>query len=104
MKFRRDKTSKPIPVLLDQALLERITAMSERIGEAKSTVMRIAMRMGLEGLEKSFEIAAAQKPGTPPRKTAAASSLKEDTERKLLEALDKGMARSAAAARSKAKQ
>jgi hypothetical protein len=54
VKYRRRKDSKPIPVLLDQALLERITKVSERLGEAKSTVMRIAMRLGLEGLEQAL--------------------------------------------------
>lgn len=45
--------SKPIPVQLDEPLRERIAAASERMGEPKSTVMRIAMRIGLEALEKA---------------------------------------------------
>jgi metal-responsive CopG/Arc/MetJ family transcriptional regulator len=48
-------TAKPIPVKLDKNLLQRIDEMAIRMGEARSTVMRIAMRMGLEGLEKAFE-------------------------------------------------
>lgn len=48
-------TSKPIPVKLDEELLKRIEQMAERMGEAKSTVMRIAMRVGLENLEAAFQ-------------------------------------------------
>lgn len=55
MKYRRDSGSKPIPVLLDAALRARIAAASEQMGEPKSTVMRIAMRVGLNSLEKAFE-------------------------------------------------
>jgi hypothetical protein len=55
VKYRKDEGSKPIPVLVDQALRDRIAAMSERMGEPKSTVMRIAMRIGLEQLEKTFD-------------------------------------------------
>ncbi|MDD5350913.1 MAG: hypothetical protein PHQ12_11945 [Chthoniobacteraceae bacterium] len=51
MKYK----SKPIPVKLDEPLLERIAAMSERMGEAQSTVMRIAMRIGLEHLEEAVK-------------------------------------------------
>lgn len=47
---------KPIPVKLDAALLKRIEEVALRMGEAKSTVMRIAMRIGLEGLDKAFDI------------------------------------------------
>jgi DNA-binding MurR/RpiR family transcriptional regulator len=54
MKYKRLKMSKPIPVMLDQPLLERIDNLSEKMGEAKSTVMRIAMRLGLAGLEKTL--------------------------------------------------
>lgn len=57
MKFRRSKNSKPIPVLLDEALRQRIEAISEKMGEPRSTVMRIAMRIGLDGLVKAFEAA-----------------------------------------------
>jgi len=55
MKYREDDKSKPIPVLLDKELRFRIEQMAERMGEPKSTVMRIAMRIGLENLEKAFE-------------------------------------------------
>ncbi|MDE2101278.1 MAG: hypothetical protein KGL39_28790 [Patescibacteria group bacterium] len=55
MKYKRLQMSKPIAVKLDQPLLDRIKALSERIGEAQSTVMRMAMRIGLDGLEKAFE-------------------------------------------------
>lgn len=55
VKYRKDKQSKPIPVLLDRKLRERIEAVSEKMGEPKSTVMRIAMRIGLEGLDKAFQ-------------------------------------------------
>lgn len=46
--------SKPIPVMLDRPLLERIDKLSEKMGEARSTVMRIAMRLGLTGLERTL--------------------------------------------------
>lgn len=55
MKYRRSKNSKPIPILLDEALRDRIEALSEKMGEPKSTIMRFAMRIGLEGLEKTLE-------------------------------------------------
>lgn len=45
--------SKPIPVQLDEPLRDRIAAASERLGEPKSTVMRMAMRIGLQALEKA---------------------------------------------------
>lgn len=64
MKYRRDGKSKPIPVLLDQVLRDRIDDISERMGEPKSTVMRIAMRIGLDNLEKAFENKPA-KPASP---------------------------------------
>ena len=60
MKYRQAKESKPIPVLLDKALRDRIEAVSQKMGEPKSTVMRIAMRIGLEGLDKAFKLAAAK--------------------------------------------
>ena len=54
MKPKRLEMSKPIPVQLDKALRDRIERLSERLGEAKSTVMRIAMRVGLDQLEKAL--------------------------------------------------
>lgn len=45
---------KPIPLRLDQALVERIEALAEKIGEPKSTVMRMCMRIGLDQLEKVY--------------------------------------------------
>jgi hypothetical protein len=54
VKFRTPKNSKPIPVLLDEALRFRIAAASEKMGEPQSTVMRISMRIGLEQLEDLF--------------------------------------------------
>lgn len=41
--------------MLDKPLLDRIEQLSNRLGEAKSTVMRMAMRVGLDALEKAFE-------------------------------------------------
>jgi hypothetical protein len=55
MKYRRLEMSKPIPVMLDKSLLARIETMSEKVGEAKSTIMRMSMRIGLDALEKAFE-------------------------------------------------
>lgn len=63
MKYDRVEMSKAIPVRLDKALVDRIKALSERIGEAQSTVMRIAMRLGLESLEKGMETKAVRYPG-----------------------------------------
>jgi hypothetical protein len=54
MTRHRVITSKPIPVKLDDELLKRVERMSQQMGEAKSTVMRIAMRLGMDGLEKTF--------------------------------------------------
>lgn len=47
--------SKPIPIKLDPALAERIEKIAEKIGEPKSTVMRMCMRIGLDQLEKVYE-------------------------------------------------
>ena len=55
MKRKTLAMSKPIPVKLDLPLLQRIEALSERLGEAKSTIMRMAMRVGLDALEKAFQ-------------------------------------------------
>jgi hypothetical protein len=55
MRPKHLERAKPIPVKLDGPLLERIDAMASKIGEAKSTVMRMAMRIGLDGLEKAFD-------------------------------------------------
>ena len=44
--------SKPIPVKLPPDILDRIDRLAKRIGEARSTIMRIAMGIGLESLEK----------------------------------------------------
>src|SRR5687767_15109607 len=52
VKFRTPKNSKPIPVLLDEALRDRIAAVSKKMGEPQSTVMRISMRIGLDQLEE----------------------------------------------------
>jgi hypothetical protein len=46
---------KPIPVKLDEALLARIDALSEKVGEPRSTVMRMCMRIGLDQLEKVYD-------------------------------------------------
>jgi predicted DNA-binding protein len=97
VKNNRVSMSKPIPVKLDPALLARIKEVSERMGEAQSTVMRIAMRVGLEGLEKLFREVSLTDKGKK------ASSLSADTVRTLLEAFDADTARGRAA-RSKAKQ
>lgn len=55
MKRKSLKMSKPIPVQLDLPLRQRIEALSEKMGEAKSTIMRLSMRIGLTALEKTFE-------------------------------------------------
>lgn len=47
--------SKPIPVKLPPEILKRVDTLAKRIGEPRSTIMRIAMRVGLDSLEKVFE-------------------------------------------------
>ena len=83
MKYRQDDKSKPIPVLLDKSLRFRIEQMAERMGEPKSTVMRIAMRIGLENLEKALE---AKPPNssssTYPQHFPQGSGLNEEGEKK----------------------
>src|ERR1041385_8602449 len=44
--------SKAIPVKVDTDLLKRIDAVAKRIQEPRSTVMRLAMRLGIEALEQ----------------------------------------------------
>lgn len=57
MKYDRvQMVGKPIPVKLDQALLDRIIKVSNRMGEARSTVMRMAMRLGLDTIEAALKI------------------------------------------------
>jgi metal-responsive CopG/Arc/MetJ family transcriptional regulator len=51
VKQNRVRYSAPIPVKLDKELLTRLDEISKRIGEPRSTVMRMAMRLGLEALE-----------------------------------------------------
>lgn len=41
--------------MLDQALRDRIDALSAKIGEPRSTVMRMCMRIGLDQLEKVYD-------------------------------------------------
>lgn len=68
VKTKRLDDPKSIPVKLDKPLLDRIEALAARMGEAKSTVMRIAMRVGLDQLEKIFTAA----PGPMPPEAVAA--------------------------------
>lgn len=46
---------KPIPIRLPPEVLSRVEALAKRIGEPRSTIMRIALRVGVEGLERAFE-------------------------------------------------
>ncbi len=48
---------KPIPVKLDEPLLARIDSLSaaDKIGEPRSTVMRMSMRIGVEQLESVYK-------------------------------------------------
>ena len=55
VKTKRLKMPKIIPIALDKPLLDRIEAMSIKLGEAKSVIMRMAMRIGLDRLEKAVE-------------------------------------------------
>ncbi len=55
MRPKRLESPKPVPIKIDQPLLDRIERMAGKIGEGKAVVMRMAMRIGLEGLEKAFE-------------------------------------------------
>lgn len=52
MKNQRKAAAKNIPIRIDAALLERIKALSEKMGEPQSTVMRICMRIGLNAVEQ----------------------------------------------------
>lgn len=70
VKYKRLKMSRPIPVMLDADLLAKVEAMSAKIGEAKSTVMRIAMRFGLEDMEKMYQA----RPDRQPEKTGHRTS------------------------------
>jgi len=54
---------KPTAIKLDAALLARVDEMAARLGEHRSTVMRIAMRVGLENLEHAFEAGSAAPAG-----------------------------------------
>ena len=47
--------ARPIPVKLSDDLLLRIDQMAARLGEGRSTIMRIAMKIGLENLEKALD-------------------------------------------------
>jgi len=49
--------TKPIPVKLPLDILKRLDDISKKMGEPRSTVMRMAMRVGLDALEKAFEAA-----------------------------------------------
>jgi len=53
------RRTKPIPVALGGELIERIDQIAAKIGENRSVVMRISMRIGLDKLEASLE------PGEP---------------------------------------
>lgn len=55
MKYDRVPLSKPIPVKLSPDVLARIDALSKRVGEPRSTVMRMAMRIGLDSLERAVQ-------------------------------------------------
>jgi predicted transcriptional regulator len=57
-KKQRHFRPKPIPVKLDEALLARIDALAEKLHEPRSTVMRFAMRIGIENLLKAIEAGA----------------------------------------------
>ena len=54
MRPKGKKLSKPIPVKMDPALLARIEALANRINEPKSMIMRLAMKIGLDALEKAM--------------------------------------------------
>lgn len=101
MKQDRIEYSKPVPVRIPPDLLARVDALAKKIGEPRSTVMRFAIKLGLGGLEKAFDLDP-QKLITliyPP--VVGASELNEgqtssssaDTEHKLIEKLKKERAR-----------
>ena len=56
VKRKRDTIplSKPIPVKLSPDILARVDLLAKRVGEARSTIMRLAMGIGLDALEKLF--------------------------------------------------
>lgn len=53
--------SKPIPVRLPPELLGRVESLANRLGEPRSTVMRMAMRIGIESLEKAVLVEPSKK-------------------------------------------
>jgi predicted transcriptional regulator len=54
-KNNREGISKAIPVKLNPELLKKIQSLAKTMGEPQSTVMRMAMRVGLPILEKTFQ-------------------------------------------------
>jgi hypothetical protein len=59
MPARRSSKIQPpkhiVPVKLDPELAARVAALAQEIGEAQSTVMRFAMRIGLRYLEEAHK-------------------------------------------------
>lgn len=106
MKYDRvPMESKPIAVKLDKALLARIDAVSKKMGEPRSTVMRVAMRIGLDSLEKAFEaklpnlssLVYDTKGGAVEGRPGKKPSSSKDTERKIVEALERDVAKASGA-------
>lgn len=91
--------NKPIPVKLDDSLVKRIEEVAAKMGESKSTVMRIAMRIGLEGLDKLFASAPAlagkaarypeHKPSLETLNAPPASSESKKADQELLDVIEK---------------
>lgn len=54
--MKRDpiKYGKPIPVRLPIDVLDRVDALAKRISESRATIMRIALKVGLDNLEKAL--------------------------------------------------
>lgn len=50
---KTERKDRPIPVALKPEMIARLDALAEKIGENRSVVMRIAMRIGLDALERS---------------------------------------------------
>lgn len=57
MRNKRKPMAKAVPVKIDRVLQRRITKVSKKMGEPESTVMRLAMRIGLHPLENLEQLA-----------------------------------------------
>lgn len=103
--------STPIPVKLSPDTLVQLDRVSKRMGEPRSTIMRMAIRVGLQGLEKAIEqnsvslgdlVSSENNPQNYPAHKGEYSTVEEassskDTASKVQHAVTRGLERIAAA-------